>query len=129
MPLLWWYYVASVICEALLRGGGGYMLPCSSEINWLVPLFPQILFSYIPCSLRLSLFTQCQHDVLRDNMYSNGSMVNFIELDVSMMSYGITCTVMLPWSILLNRKPKNGFQGSEKKKHVIVITEDTKSIK
>ena len=39
-----------------LRGGGGYMFPCSSEINWLVPLFPQILFSYIPCSLILSLF-------------------------------------------------------------------------
>ena len=33
-----------------------YMFPCSSKINWLVPLFPQILFSYIPCSLILSLF-------------------------------------------------------------------------
>ena len=32
------------------------MYPCSSEINWLIPLFPQILFSYIPCSLILSLF-------------------------------------------------------------------------
>ena len=47
MPLLWWYSVALVICEAL---------SCSSEINWLVPLFPQILFSYIPCSAILSLF-------------------------------------------------------------------------
>ena len=65
------------------------MLPCSSEINWLVPLFPQILFSYIPCSLRLSLFTQCQHDVLRDNMYSNGSMVNFIESEAQKRVPGI----------------------------------------
>ena len=32
-----------------------------------------------------------------------------------MMSYGITSTVMGSGSILLNRKPKNGFQGSEKK--------------
>ena len=37
-------------------GGKGYMLPCSSEIDWLVPLFPQILFSYIPCSPILSRF-------------------------------------------------------------------------
>ena len=50
--------------------------------------------------------TQFQHDVLRHNKYSNGFCVN-----------------------LLNRKPKNGFQGSEKKKHVIVVSEDTKSIK
>ena len=47
----------------------------------------------------------------------------------SMMSYGITRTVMGSGSILLNRKPQNGFQGSEKKKHVIVVSEDTKSIK
>ena len=32
------------------------MYSCSSEINWFVPLFPQILFSYIPCSPILSLF-------------------------------------------------------------------------
>ena len=36
--------------------------------------------------------TQFQHDVLGDNKYGNGF-----------------------WSILLNGKPKNGFQGSEKK--------------
>ena len=48
MPLLCWYSVASVICEALSGGGGGYMFPCSSEINWFVPLFPQILFSLFP---------------------------------------------------------------------------------
>ena len=45
-----------------------------------------------------------------------------------MMSYGKTSTVMGSGSILLNRKPKKGFQGSEKK-HVIVVLEDTKSIK
>ena len=39
----------------------------------------------------------------------------------STMSYGITSTVMGSGSILLNRKPQNRFQGSEKKKHVIVI--------
>ena len=43
-----------------------------------------------------------------------------------MMSYGITSTVMGSGSILLSQKPKNGFQGSEKKKHVIVVSEDTK---
>ena len=36
-------------------------------------------------------------------------------LNFSMMSYGITSTVMGSGSILLNRKPKNGFQGSEKR--------------
>ena len=50
-------------------------------------------------------------------------------LNFSMMSYGITSTVMGSGSILLNRKPKNGFQGSEKKKHAIVVSEDIKSIK
>ena len=34
-------------------------------------------------------------------------------LNFSMMSYGITSTVMGSGSILLNRKPQNGFQGSE----------------
>ena len=57
MSLIWWYSVAYLICEALSGGGGGgYMFPCSSEINWLVPLFPELWFSYIPCSLILSLF-------------------------------------------------------------------------
>ena len=50
-------------------------------------------------------------------------------LNFSMMSYGITCTVMGSGSTLLNRKPKNGFQGSEKKKHVNVVSEDAKSNK
>ena len=30
--------VAPIICEAL---PGGYLFPCSPEINWLVPLFPK----------------------------------------------------------------------------------------
>ena len=50
-------------------------------------------------------------------------------LNFSMMPYGITSAVMGSGSILLNRKPKNGFQGSEKKKHIIVVSEDPKSIK
>ena len=50
-------------------------------------------------------------------------------LNFSMMSYGIISTVMGSGSILLNQKPKNGFQGSEKKKNAIVVLEDTKSIK
>ena len=45
-----------------------------------------------------------------------------------MMSYEITSTVMGSGSILFNWKPKNGFQGSEKKKHVIVVSDDTKAI-
>ena len=36
-------------------------------------------------------------------------------LNFSTMSYGISSTVMGSWSILLNRKTKNGFQGSEKR--------------
>ena len=36
-------------------------------------------------------------------------------LNFSMMSYGITSTVVGSGSILLNWKPKNGFQGSEKR--------------
>ena len=36
-------------------------------------------------------------------------------LNFSMMSYGITSTVIGSGSILLNRKPQNGFQGSEKR--------------
>ena len=50
--------------------------------------------------------TQFQHDILRDNKYGNGFWVSFIESEA-----------------------KNGLQGSEKKKHVIVVSEDTKSIK
>ena len=50
-------------------------------------------------------------------------------LNFSMMSYRITSKVMGSGSILLNRKPKNGFQGSEKKKHLIVVSEDSESIK
>ena len=46
----------------------------------------------------------------------------------STMSYGITSTVMGSGAILLNQ-PKHGFQGSEKKKHVSVVSDDTKSIK
>ena len=48
--------------------------------------------------------TQFRHDVLRDNRYGNGFW--FIESEVQI-----------------------GFQGTEKKKHVIVVSEDTKSIK
>ena len=36
-------------------------------------------------------------------------------LNFSMMSYGITSTAMGSGSVLSNRKPKNGFQGSEKR--------------
>ena len=50
--------------------------------------------------------TQFQHNVLRDNKYGTGFWVNFIESEA-----------------------QNGFQGSEKKKHVIVVSEDIKSIK
>ena len=58
MPLLWYVVFCRISdMRSPLRGGvGGYMFPGSSEINWLVPLFPQILFSYIPCSLILSRF-------------------------------------------------------------------------
>ena len=31
----------TLINEALPGGGGGYLLPCSPEINWLVPLYPK----------------------------------------------------------------------------------------
>ena len=65
------------------------MLPCSSEMNWLVPLFPQNLFSYHPCTPILSLFTQFQHDVLRDNKYGNGFCVNFIESEAQKRVPGI----------------------------------------
>ena len=47
---------------------------------------------------------------LSTNKQSNKQTLNF-----SMMSYGITSMVMGSGSILLNWKPKNGFQGSEKK--------------
>ena len=50
--------------------------------------------------------TQIQHDVLRDNKYGNGFWVNFIESEAQ------------------KRVP-----GIRKKKHVIVVSEDTKSIK
>ena len=36
-------------------------------------------------------------------------------LNFSMTCYGITSTVIVSGPILLNLKPKNGFQGSEKK--------------
>ena len=45
----------------------------------------------------------------QSNKQKEKKTVNF-----SMMSYGITSTVMGSGSILLNRQPKNGFQGSEK---------------
>ena len=50
--------------------------------------------------------TQFQHDVLRDNKCGNGFWVNFIELEA----------------------PKR-VSGIRKKKHVIVVSDDTKSIK
>ena len=50
--------------------------------------------------------TLFQHDILRDNKYGNGFWVNFIELEAE------------------KRVP-----GIRKKKHVIVVLEDTKSIK
>ena len=51
--------------------------------------------------------TQFQHDVLWDNKYGNGLWVNFIELEAQ----------------------KTGSGDQKKKKHVIVVSEDTKSIK
>ena len=66
---------------------------------------------------------------LSTNKQSNKQKETKKTLIFSLMSYGITNTVMGSGSILLNRKPKNGFQGSEKKKHVIVVSKDTKSIK
>ena len=67
---------------------------------------------------------------LSTNKQSNKQKETKKTLSFSMMSYGISSTVMGSGSILLNRKPKNGlFQGSENKKHVIVVSEDTKSIK
>ena len=66
---------------------------------------------------------------LSKNKQSNKQKETKTTLNFSMMSYGITSTVMGSGSILLNRKPKNGFQGSEKKKHLIVVSEDSKSIK
>ena len=50
--------------------------------------------------------TQFQHVVLRDNKYGNGFWVNFIESEAQKRVLGI-----------------------RKKKHVIVVSEDTKSIK
>ena len=50
--------------------------------------------------------TQFQHDVIRDNKYGNGFCVNFIESEAQKRVSGI-----------------------RKKKHVIVVSEDTKSIK
>ena len=50
--------------------------------------------------------TQFQHDVLQDNKYGNEFWVN-----------------------LLNRKPPKKGSSDQKKKHVIVVSEDTKSIK
>ena len=41
---------------------------------------------------------------------------------------GIRSMVRGSESILLNRKPLNGFQGSAKKKNIIVVSYDTKSI-
>ena len=50
--------------------------------------------------------TQFPHDVLQDNKYGNGFWVNFIESEAQKQVPGI-----------------------RKKKHVIVVSEDTKSIK
>ena len=41
------------------------------------------------------------------------------------MSYGITSTVMGSGSNLLNRKPQNGFQGSEKKRNTSLSYQKT----
>ena len=46
-----------------------------------------------------------------------------------MRSYGITGKVIGSESILLNLKPKNGFQGSEKKKYIIIVSHDSQLIK
>ena len=52
-----WYAITLVVQRCLhdLRGPCremvGHLFPCSSEINWLVPFFPQIenYVSYVPC--------------------------------------------------------------------------------
>ena len=66
---------------------------------------------------------------LSTNKQSNKQKEARKTLNFSMMSDGITSTTMGSWPILLNWKPQNGFQGSEKKKHVIVVSKDTKSMK
>ena len=52
---------------------------------------------------------------LSTNKQSNKQKETKKTLNFSMMSYGITSTVMGSGSNLLNRKPKNRFQGSEKR--------------
>ena len=52
---------------------------------------------------------------LSTNKQSNKQKQTKKTLNFSMMSHGITSTAMGSGSILLNLKPKNGFQGSEKK--------------
>ena len=49
------------------------------------------------------------------NKQSNKEKETKKTLNVSMMSYGITSTLMGSGSILSSGKPKNGFQGSEKR--------------
>ena len=43
--LIWW------IRRPSQGGGGGYLFPCSPEINWLVPLFPKNRKFVFLCSL------------------------------------------------------------------------------
>ena len=54
-------------------------------------------------------------ETLSTNKQSNKQKETKDPLNFSMMSYGIASTAIGSGSILLNRKPKNGFQGSEKR--------------
>ena len=62
---------------------------------------------------------------LSTNEQSNKQKETKNTLNFSMMSYGITSTVMSSGSILLNWKPKNVFQGSEKKKNTSLSYQKT----
>ena len=65
---------------------------------------------------------------LSTNKQSNKQKETKNTLNFRMMSYGITSTVMGSGSILLNWKPKKRVPGIRKKKHVIVVSDDTQSI-
>ena len=74
--------------------------------------------------------TLADEGTLSTNKQSNKQKeTNKKTFNFSMMSYGIASPVMGSGSFLLNWKPKNGLLESEKKKHVIIVSEDIKSIK
>ena len=99
---------------ALKTRGHVFDLRLHKSVRWEFKLWPHL-------DMTLAVI-----GTLSTNKQSNKQKeTNKKTLNFSMMSYGITSTIMGSGSILLNQKPKNGFQWSEKKRNTSLSYQKT----